>query len=206
MPHLLFVGLFFLALTTLLSAEEQPSVEDWISTAQQWSQLGAGSVILLESSGGSDSKEANHAGMAAILIDAPVENVWNVVNDQDKAPGYIKTLLSSELVEKCDTYSLIEQEVKVGFHKVKYVVKHVPEQPIAIHFKRDSGDLKEMGGYWRFFPIGEGEETKTLLIYRLSLKPDFPIPPFLIKKSLSDNLPDTLYSVKGEVLRLQKDS
>lgn len=200
------IGLSCLALFVSLFGEEPASADDWISTTDQWSQLNAGSVLLLESSLQSGEKEANHAATAAILIDAPVEDVWAVLSDQDKAPDYMKTLLSSKLVEQNDSYSLLEQQVKVGFHKVKYIVKHMPEPPVAIRFERESGDLKEMGGFWRFFPVGEQPNTKTLLVYRLSLKPDFPIPPFIIKKSLTDNLPDTLNSVKSEVLRLQKDS
>lgn len=199
----LLLNVLVLSSFTMLRGEEASYPQDWIKTPEQWTYLHAGEVILLESSGKAGAKDSNHAAMAAILIDASLEDVWSVVNDQDKAPGYIKTLISSKLVEDHETYSLLEQQVKVGFHKVTYIVKHMPEPQNAIHFQRESGDLKDMGGFWRFIPVVDEEETKTLLIYRLSLKPDFPIPPFLIKKSLTENLPDTLKSVKGEVLRLQ---
>lgn len=185
---------------------ESANPHDWIKTEAQWTALKAGEVIVLEATNQSGEKNADHAAMAAILVDAPVDQVWDVVNDQDKAPDYIKTLLSSKRLEEHEGYSLLQQQVKVGFHKVKYIVKHMPSPPSVIHFARQSGDLKSMSGFWRFLPLGDEPEAGTLLIYRLSLEPDFPVPAFLIRKSLSENLPDTLLSVKNEVIRLHGGS
>lgn len=203
---LLFTSLLALSSLRADASDESRNPVDWIKTKAQWTALEAGEVIVLESTGQSDRADADHAAMAAILVAAPVEQVWDVVNDQDKAPDYIKTLLSSKLLEDHGSYSLLQQQVKVGFHKVKYIVKHMPSPPSVIHFARESGDLKAMDGFWRFLPVGEGPDAGTLLIYRLCLKPDFPVPAFLIRKSLSENLPDTLISVKNEVLRIQSES
>ena len=202
----LLVSLVSLIFLSAAYPDESSTPDFWIKSPDQWASLKAGEVVIIESPDKSDSKDSDHAAMAAILIDSPVIPVWDIVNDQDKAPHYLKTLLSSELLEQHEGYSLIEQQVKVGFHKVKYVVKHMPTPPSVINFSRESGDLKEMAGFWRFIEVGEESEAKTLLIYRLSLKPDFPVPQFLIRKSLSENLPDTLISVRNEVLRARKDS
>ncbi|MDF2375962.1 MAG: SRPBCC family protein [Verrucomicrobiales bacterium] len=199
-------SLITLVFLSAAMSDETSKPDHWIKTPAQWALLEAGDVIILESTGESETKGSNHAATAAILIDSPVIPVWDVVNDQEKAPNYMKTLRSSKLLEEHEGYSLIQQQVKIGFHKVNYVVKHVPTPPSVIHFSRERGDMKEMNGFWRFIEVGGGEESKTLLIYRLSLKPDFPVPAFLIRKSLSDNLPDTLTSVRDEVLRIRKDS
>ncbi|MDF1658362.1 MAG: SRPBCC family protein [Verrucomicrobiales bacterium] len=181
------------------------SPEYWIKTHAHWTSLEEGEVVLLESPDESKPVKTDHAAIAAILIDSPVAQVWDIVNDQDKAPDYMKTLLSSELLEEHEGYSLIQQQVKVGFHQVEYVVRHMPTPTSVIEFERQSGDLKSMNGFWRFIEVGKEGSMQTLLIYRLSLQPDFPIPPFLIRKSLSDNLPDTLISIRDELIRNQEN-
>ncbi|MDF1824353.1 MAG: SRPBCC family protein [Verrucomicrobiales bacterium] len=199
----LLIGFSQVMFLISIHGENASPANDWISSPGQWKELYAGDAILLESSDPPHAKGSRYAATAAILIEASVEEVWNVINDQERAPGYLKSLLSSKSLEDHDTYSLLEQEVKVGFHKVKYVVRHMPEPQTSIHFQRVSGDLKEMAGFWRFISVKGSADTRTLLIYQLSLTPDFPVPPFLVKKSLTENLPDTLHAVNDEVLRLR---
>ncbi|MEM6278236.1 MAG: SRPBCC family protein [Verrucomicrobiota bacterium] len=194
------LSIFALSLAPAEETETDP-LENWIEIPDQWEALHRGDVVILDASAPGEEEKSDHSAMAAVLIEAPVLNVWAVLNDHNRSPDYIKTLLSSSLMEEKEDHALLEQKVKVGFHKVSYVVKHTPEPHSIIHFERVSGDMKSMDGFWRFFPV-EGEESpSTLLIYRLSLKPDFPVPGFLIRKSLSDNLPDTLRSVRAEVYR-----
>ncbi|MEM1441247.1 MAG: SRPBCC family protein [Verrucomicrobiota bacterium] len=205
--HLTFAASVLLAILSAHAEEvDVDSVENWIKTQEQWDALQKGEVVILNAQAPGESGDSDHSAMAAILIKAPVLSVWEVLNDHDRSPDYIKSLLSSDLKEENEDHSLLQQKVKVGFHKVSYVVKHIPEPHSVIHFERVSGDMKAMDGFWRFFPVGDEESTATVLIYRLSLKPDFPVPAFLIRKSLSDNLPDTLTSVRTEVYRKLDES
>jgi len=200
-----FVLSVFLAPGVLvpLSAAEDKSAEDWVSTPEQWKKLSKGEVLLLVSQ--TDGKGAGHSATAAILVDAPRGKVWDVVYDSDAAAGFQDSLVSSQIVEETESYALVEQVVKVGFHKAKYVVRQKPDRPDAIVFERESGDMKEIDGFWRFFTVVTGDEEKTLAVYRLSLKPDIPLPGFLVRKSIATNIPDTLYSVRDEVIRRQSE-
>ncbi len=196
-----FVLFFQICAAHATDQEPESTVDFWVKTAEQQTALKAGQVIILESIDNSEGGTPDHATTAAVLINAPLSAVWDVVSDQNEAPNYIKTLLSSKVVKEESDYSLIQQRVKVGFHKIDYMVKHIPAPPSIIRFERVSGDLKSMDGFWRFIPISGEAGEGTLLIYKLSLQPDFPVPAFLIRKSLTDNLPDTLISVRDQVIR-----
>ncbi|MEM7602566.1 MAG: SRPBCC family protein [Verrucomicrobiota bacterium] len=169
-----------MAIPFLANSEEALSPDYWITSAEQWGHLEAGEVVLLDASKESGGSGEGHAATAAILIHSPIEPVWNVVNDHDKAPEFIKSLIASKTIEKDTGYSILQQQVKVGFYRVNYMAELRLKPPDLIEFDQVSGDLKSMDGFWRFISVESETGSKTLLIYRLSLKPDFPVPPFLI--------------------------
>ncbi|NNE92693.1 MAG: hypothetical protein HKN23_13685 [Verrucomicrobiales bacterium] len=187
----------FLFFSTQGNANDK--VADWISTEAQWKHLTDGKVILLEKTEGKNGEKSSHGATAAIMVPAPVKEVWGVIDDKESAPDYIDSLVSAKVIEQTSKHSLIEQKVKVGFNKVKYVVKHVPEAPHSVNFSLHSGDVKDIRGFWKFIPVNDGKNT--LLIYSLSLKPGFPVPGFVIRDSLEESLPEALVAVKGEVAR-----
>ena len=192
---------FLFCLPLTLAAADSESASHWIKTEKQWSELQTGKVILLDSTLSAEEDVKSHSATAAIIVDAVPDVVRNVVEDGNKAAGFQESLVSSEILERSGDTTLVKQVAKVGFHKVSYIVCQTAENPSFMSFKLVEGDLKQMDGFWRFLPISSDSGTKTLLVYRLSLEPNIPIPGFMIRKSIANNLPNTLVSVKEETLR-----
>ncbi len=162
-----------------------------------------GEVVLLEESSKDAADETaaedeDHGVTAAILIDARPRDVWDFVADKEAAPDYIDSLESAEVIEETEEHVLIRQVMKLGpLPRISYVVKHSPTPPHTVNFERHSGDLKKISGFWKFLPVEDGR--KCLLVYRLSLKPGFLVPNFVVRNSLRKSLPDALRTVREQV-------
>lgn len=178
-------------------AETSDAASDWITDTSQWTALHQGEVVLLDSETGSEG----HSATAAVLVDAPPSAVRAVVEDGDRAADFQESLVASRVVERTEDSIVLEQTVKVGLQKVTYRVRQYPRSPRLMDFELESGELKEMDGFWRYLPVSDEGETATLLVYRLSLKPLIPLPGFLVQKSIARNLPNTLRAVRDETTR-----
>jgi len=190
--------LIFLALAATLSASAQSPARQLIPDDAMWKRLESGQTVMLKTTETSaDSSIPN--GTAAILIKAAPTKVWAVIDDKEAAADYIDGMLKSEVIGQEGGHDLIEQTMKIGFKKVTYVVRHISNAPGGMSFRRESGDLKSMDGYWKFIPVDGGE--RCLVIYRLSLDPGMGIPKGIVKASLKTTLPNVLRSLKAEVAR-----
>ncbi|MCB1062316.1 MAG: SRPBCC family protein [Verrucomicrobiae bacterium] len=200
LPSLFVVAALFATSSPTIAKSPEETVGDKIL----WKELNDGKVVVLPlglpllSSEPGDDEDDFHAACAAIIIEAPVKAVWDVIADKEAAPDYIESLQSAKILEEHPDYVLIEQVMKLGpLPKVTYVVKHMPLPPHEVKFERHSGDLESIKGFWKFMPIGDG--SKCLVIYRLSLKPGFFVPNFVIKRSLKKSLPEALEAVRDQV-------
>ncbi len=189
----------------LLHPKEPDNAADWITASAQWSALQRGEVVLLDSDT-DRSDSSGYSATAAALVAAPPSEVRAVVEDGDAAADFQESLVASRIVKRTEESILVEQTVKVGLKKVTYLVRQYPRSSQLMDFELESGDLKEMSGFWRYLPVANGEKTGTLLVYRLSLKPLVPVPGFLIQKSIAKNLPNTLRAVRDETIRRAAES
>ncbi len=181
-------------------ATAQTTANDIVESKEQWKKLNSDKVIILKNEMGEGKEDDSHAATAAIIVDAPLKDIWAVISDKEGAPDFVKNLKNATIVEQKGNTALVEQTVKIGMLKeVTYVIKNVSNPPNGMTFSRHSGDLKAIDGYWRLYPIEKGK--KTLVVYRLGLKPGFAVPAFMIKNSLKSSLPEALREVRGEVAR-----
>jgi hypothetical protein len=60
------------------------------------------------------------------------------------------------------------------------------------------GDFNLFDGSWRLYPKGRG----TLVTYRLSVKPKFFAPSFMVKRALSSDVPERLAAIRDRVVNL----
>ena len=96
-------------------------------------------------------------------------------------------------------YQLVEQDMKLGLLPgvFNYVVRHNMQPYDRIDFKRQSGDLKDIEGYWKFVPL-DGEK-KTLLVYQLHIVPGMFIPGIVVRSGLKKSLPSALIGIRDRV-------
>jgi len=161
-------------------------------STSQWSELKKGNTVLLEKAEEDDPRSI----LGAILIDAPKESTWHVINDKEKGPEFTKGLLRASILERGQGYMLVEQEMKVGVipGTFTYIMRHEMVSPHRVQFQRLSGDLKEVKGYWKFAPVEQN--TKTLLIYSLFIDPGFFLPKGIMERSMKKKVPEALVEIK----------
>jgi len=108
--------------------------------------------------------------VSAVLIDAPLEDVWDIVADYAKYPEFI-TLITNAAVEK-EAGDKKHVMVKCGFSfmiiklGVTFRIECTHHDKKKIDFKLSSGELKKLDGQWTFKPVENGK--KTILIFGMS--------------------------------------
>jgi ribosome-associated toxin RatA of RatAB toxin-antitoxin module len=139
---------------------------------------------------------------ATILIEAPVDLIWRIMNDCEEIPNFIPGIEKCEVLESGENWEFIRHEIKWIwlFPRLSYVFRadYLPKREIS--FNRISGDLREMKGSWRLIPA---ESSGTFVRYRVYLDPGFLIPQWLVRNSLKSDIPAVLTALRNKVLAIQ---
>lgn len=193
----------FGALLTVISlrGESLAAAEKFTGTKAQLAVLKTGKAVQLPKRPGEDKKIDKRFTTFAMSINAPIEKVWEVVNDKEGAPDFVEGVLLSKVIEKGDDWIVVEQKTRVGGPKSSYLytLRHQLYPYDRVEFKRVSGELKQVLGGWWFFE-GEKEGT-TVLVYSLHIDPGLFAPQFLVKSGMKTSLPKTLKWMKLETMR-----
>ena len=176
-----------------------------VNDDEKWEELQGGKPVLLCDIKESVAGELKRA-LAGIIIESPVEPVWEVVCDKEAAAVYVKNLKRARIVERGREdgleYHVVEQEVKPSLFLTTftYCLKHVLQPYSRIDFEKVSGDLKSVHGSWKFVSFEDG--AKTLLVYEMNVDPGRFIPGLVMRMSLKRGLPDALRGVRSRVAEL----
>lgn len=178
--------------TSLHSVENEPLSR--LDRAER-ALLASGDVIVVDKSGGQSKGRVG----AAILIDAPVEQVWNVLLDCRHAPDFIPGLKNCRVLHSEGDTETIEHHVKFSWliPEVTYTFRANYRVYERIDFKRIGGDLKEIEGSWVLQSMGE--ENQTIVVYSVYLDPGFFIPQWLVNFTLRGDLPRLMKSIRDRV-------
>jgi uncharacterized protein YndB with AHSA1/START domain len=109
-------------------------------------------------------------GSASAEIDAPLEEVWAVVQDVMAAPEWQGGLDKMTAVE-CDRDgrpTLVETENDIKVRRVKSRVRIRYEGPTRLSWTQEKGDMKSVEGVWELEDLGSG---RTRASYRLDADP-----------------------------------
>jgi ribosome-associated toxin RatA of RatAB toxin-antitoxin module len=136
---------------------------------------------------------------ASVLIGAPAERVWNVMNDCDRATRFMPGLKACKVLEQNKEGEVIEHRVRYSwlFPEVTYSFQARYDPVKKVNFHRLSGDLKEFRGSWKLEPLDAGQ--KTLVFYSVYIDPGFFIPRGVITYLLRRDLPDMMTALREEV-------
>jgi ribosome-associated toxin RatA of RatAB toxin-antitoxin module len=117
--------------------------------------LNRGELILLEEKNGK-LKYIDYA----ILIDAPLDKVWQVITDFENYPDFIPGQKLCKIINKQGNVMIVESAVEFKFmgvgSTVNYTTKYILQKPELIIF--DTKRNKETGRY-KFIPIDEGKRV-----------------------------------------------
>jgi ribosome-associated toxin RatA of RatAB toxin-antitoxin module len=133
-----------------------------------------------------------------ILIKAPPEKVWNLLDNQEKLGTIVPGIKRTKVLEKGQDYQ-----------KDMICLSTVPLLPVfkytllldesnkykEIRFKKISGCFKQLYGTWKFEPYNQD----TILVYTMYIDFGFNMPSFLRVYGLNNTLPHTLKAIKSAV-------
>lgn len=163
---------------------------------EQLSQLKEGNILVY-----SQRNQGQQKGMveALVLIDAPAKTIWKIMTDCPGAPTFVPGLKKCKVLNSGATWEIIRHEVKWiwFFPTISYVFRADYRMNRQIDFVRIKGDLREMRGKWRLFPLKKVGQT--IVHYEVYLDPSFFIPQWLVKRALLKDLPDMLAALRTKV-------
>jgi uncharacterized membrane protein len=131
-----------------------------------------------------------------IVINIPIERVWDLLTDYAHTPSLFLNLKKSEVLSTNGNIKIIKQLVcpKTNPFKFDYIVEVTENEPTHIGWHRIAGSLKEITGSWELQPIEDNRATLTT--YRIFLDGGFFLPPWLLRLQMKGYLPRMLVNFK----------
>ncbi len=106
---------------------------------------------------------AHMGGSASEEIDAPLQEVWEVVEDVVSAPDWQGGLVSITPLEHDSKGrpTLVESENDIKVRHVKTQVRFAYDPPTRLSWTQEKGDLKSVEGAWVLEDLGNGRTKAT---------------------------------------------
>jgi hypothetical protein len=100
-------------------------------------------------------------GSASVEIDAPLQDVWNVVEDVVSAPDWQGGLDKITALEHDadGRPTVVETENDIKVRRVKARVRFSYDGPTLLSWSQEKGDMKSVEGSWELEDLG-GARTK----------------------------------------------
>jgi carbon monoxide dehydrogenase subunit G len=102
-------------------------------------------------------------GTASAEIDAPLADVWAVVEDVLSAPDWQGGLVGVSPLEHDDEgrATLVETENDIKVRRLKTRVRFHYDGPTRLSWTQEKGDLKSVEGAWILEDLGDGRTRAT---------------------------------------------
>jgi carbon monoxide dehydrogenase subunit G len=109
---------------------------------------------------------ARVAGSASAEISAPLETVWEVVEDVLSAPDWQGGLNSVKPIEHDgeDRPTLVETETDARLRTIRARVRFAYDPPTRLSWNQEKGDLRSLVGSWELEDLGNGRTRATYAI------------------------------------------
>jgi len=113
---------------------------------------------------------ARMQGSASETVDAPLADVWAVVEDVLSAPEWQGGLVGMTALERDGEGrpTLVETENDIKVRHVKTRVRFSYEPPTRLSWVQEKGDMKSVEGAWELKDLGDG---RTEVTYALDTDP-----------------------------------
>lgn len=109
-------------------------------------------------------------GSSSADIDAPMNRCYALVTNPDSTVEWQASVTRTEVLERDDRgrATLVRTHIDAIIREVKVDLRFSFDQPTELHWKRESGDLSDVEGSWRFDDLGD---NRTRATYTLELNP-----------------------------------
>jgi len=167
------------------------AVEPWDPTQwseQQWRDLMAGEAVVEYTR----TEESGGAARVSVIMRTPAERLWAVLLSCDRSFDYVDGMRACKVLEQGLHHERIRQAVKKTWFlpQLDYVIEFERQPWSVIDFHRVEGDLKLLQGGWRFRDLSDG--AGLLVSHEIRVQPNFPVPRWLVRRTLANDLPDML--------------
>ena len=108
-------------------------------------------------------------GTSTEEIEAPLEQVWALVADVERAPEWQGGLNAMEALERDDQgrATLCESETDAKVRAVKTIVRFSYDPPTRLSWTQEKGDLKSVNGSWELEDLGPADPGRTRATFRI---------------------------------------
>ncbi len=197
--HTFLLILISISTFVAIASEQQDLIDGSVSSKAAMDRLRDGEILVenvrTEESGGSVRIQA--------MMHGDVQALWDFLASCDSAFLYVDGLRNCEVlsVEQGDEIETakLQQSVKKSWviPKIEYVIE-VRRQPLThVDFRLVEGNLKNMDGGWRFRTLEN--EPGFIVTHEVRVRPSFPVPRWLIRRSMRKDTPDMLACLRGLV-------
>lgn len=100
-------------------------------------------------------------GSASSEIEAPIEEVWALIEDVESAPAWQGGLDASTALERDEEGRavLVETESDIKIRRIKARVRFTYEEPTRLSWSQEQGEMKSVEGSWELEDLG-GDRTR----------------------------------------------
>jgi ribosome-associated toxin RatA of RatAB toxin-antitoxin module len=139
----------------------------------------------------------------SLLVDAPVDRVYEVARDVEAFPDFMEDLQSLKVLEKSEDGNRTVTAWVGLIREFKMTVKWTQEDvwnPVTHRddFKMLKGDMDSMSGYWQFTEEGGQTRFDSLVDYEYNVPLIGPMIKALIKKKMEQNLDAQMKAIKAK--------
>lgn len=143
-----------------------------------------------------DKNKMEGGAMAGILVNSPVEKVFEVLKDVSKFHLFMPSVEKVEIIEEKENLQIVRFYVKKAFVSISYALKReIDGKAMEIRWINYDDTFQLIRGFWKLKPF----DGKTKVIYYTYIKPGFMIPQFIVDYLEERSLPDMLTAVKNRV-------
>lgn len=182
------------------STPPEPASDAWLNSRAVQATLSSGVVAVHTIVNGKSSRGSVEA---AIRIRASARAIWPLITECQYAAWLIPGLKLCRVLETAPDGSWADIEHVIHYsvfaptmHSVFRAEFHPPNR---MDFHRIGGNLKHEVGSWSLLPSA-GDTTT--VVYRVSLQPGFWIPQFVAQRTLDEQLPAALRSLRKHAEQL----
>lgn len=143
------------------------------------------------------TEESGGAARVALVMRAPAEDLWAILLSCERSYEYVDGLRDCEVLEGDLQQALVRQSVKKHWllPQLDYVIEFRRRPYSEIDFRKVEGDLKLLEGSWRFSDLPGG--AGLLVTHEIRVRPSFPVPRWLVRRSIARDVPDMLYCLRA---------